>query len=77
MATRFFIYSSDTSKKEILEHTAKPTGVFIAEGGGDAVYTKDELGNVVETFMKNDTLITTDRIKLKVASFLFCLFVRK
>lgn len=68
---RFLVYPANTTKKEILEHSKIASGVFRGTGGVNAVYTKDEAGNIVKTFTKADQVITTDRIDIKVGDIVY------
>lgn len=68
---RFLVYPAKTNTKEILDHTATPKYAFRGTGGANPVYGKDEFGNVVQTFTKNDTIITTDNIKVKVGDIIY------
>lgn len=68
---RFLVYPAGTSEKEIIEHSAIAKYSFRGTGGANPVYTKDEFGNIVQTFTKNDTIITTDNIKIKVGDIIY------
>lgn len=71
---RFAIYPAGTKQKEILEHSATPKYYFRGTGGANPIYSKDEFGNVVQTFAKNDTIITTDNIKIKVGDIIYNMY---
>lgn len=71
---RFAIYPSGTKQKEILEHSVVAKYYFRGTGGANPVYSKDEFGNVVQTFAKNDTIITTDNIKVKVGDIIYNMY---
>jgi hypothetical protein len=68
---RFEIYPAGTTKKEILEHSTTPKYYFRGTGGANPIYSKDEFGNIAQTFTKNDTIITTDNIKVKVGDIIW------
>lgn len=68
---RFAVYPAGTQKKEILEHSAVAKYYFRGTGGANPVYSVDEFGNVARTFAKNDTIITTDNIKIKVGDIIY------
>lgn len=68
---RFVVYPTGTKLKEILEHSAVAKYYFRGTGGANPVYSKDEFGNIVQTFAKNDTIITTDNIKIKVGDIIY------
>lgn len=71
---RFAIYPAGTKEKEILTHSVKPKYYFRGTGGANPVYGKDEFGNIVQTFAKNDTIITTDNIKVKVGDIIYNMY---
>lgn len=68
---RFQVYPAGTTKKEILEHSAVAKYTFRGTGGANPIYSKDEFGNIVQTFAKSDTIITTDNIKIKVGDIIY------
>lgn len=74
---RFLVYPSDTNKKEILDHTAIVSGAFRGTGGANAVFTKDEFGNIVKSFTKNDEIITNDKIDLKVGDYVYNTYAKE
>jgi hypothetical protein len=68
---RFLVYPAETDAKEILNHKAIAKYSFRGTGGANPVYGEDEFGNIVRTFAKNDTIITTDNIKVKVGDYIY------
>ena len=51
---RFKVYPTNTTKKEILEHTVICKGVFRGVGYGQEIHTKDPMGNTLKTLVKRD-----------------------
>ena len=68
---RFKVYPTNTSKKEILEHTAICKGVFRGVGYGQEIHTKDPLGNTLKTLVKRDGVETDDNIDIMVGDLVY------
>ena len=68
---RFLVYPAETDTEEILNHSAIAKYSFRGTGGANPIYGEDENGNIVRTFAKNDTIITTDNIKIKVGDYIY------
>lgn len=68
---RFKVYATDTSKKEILEHTAVCKGAFRGVGYGQEIHTKDMYGNNIKTFARRDGVETDDKIAINVGDLVY------
>lgn len=68
---RFLVYSANTNKKEILEHTATAKCAFRGQGYGQELFRKDEFGNLMRTPMKSDGVQTTDIVNVQVDDLVY------
>lgn len=74
---RFLVYPANTDVNEILEHSASAKGAFRGVGVGNATYNKNDISGLTRSYMKIDTILTSDNIDIKADDLIYNTYAKE